>query len=517
MVSTLSEMEIARFLGNPDVWGSGVDQVETVNTHISRIFLGGDRVLKLKRHVRFPYLDFSTAERRRLACEAEIAVNRRTAPGIYKRAIALTRDTDGQLSIDGEGEAVDWLVEMARFDQDTLFDRMAKAGKLNRPLMEQTAEVISRFHETADIMPGGSGRAIVQLILDSNKQCFLDLSPMYFAPEPLRVLSDLYERRMKDLGDLLDQRRDGGLVRHCHGDLHLRNICLLDGTPILFDAIEFNQDFTNIDILYDLAFLLMDLEFVGHRRFANIVLNRYFDVNGRGNDDVGNFQVLSLFLSMRAAVRAHVDAMQARSLDDPLHCQKRAKEAQSYFAMAVAYLTPRPPRLIAVGGLSGSGKSRMARELAPSVGAAPGARVVRTDVTRKRLAGSDLQDRLGADGYSAEMTARTYEAFCTEIRKCLCEGQSVVADAVFAREPERQQIAAIAAELAVPFDGLWLEAPKEVMIKRVTERKNNVSDAGRDVVDLQLGYDLGKIAWRRVDSSGPREQTITRGIKALGL
>jgi len=512
-----SETEIAAFLSSSHAWGRNVEHVDILETHISRIFMSGQRVLKLKRHVKYPYLDFSTLEKRKQACEAEVLINRRTAPDLYKGVVSVNRDAAGHLHLDGEGEVVDWLVEMTRFDQDGLFDRMAKAGNLDRALMERTADAVSGFHQDADNSLGVSGQFAAANVLQSNQQCFIDLCPQYFSHDAIQNLYALYDAKMAALGRILDERSEAGLVRHCHGDLHLGNICMFENRPTLFDAIEFNEDFFHIDILYDLAFLLMDLEYNGLRRLANVVVNRYFDVNGRAVEDVGNFQVLALFLSIRAAVRSHVDATQAKLLDDPAKIQQRADDALHYFNMAVDYLQPAPPRLIAVGGLSGSGKSRMARELAPFVGAAPGARVVRTDVTRKRLAGRGLHERLGPEGYTEDMNTRTYEAFYEEIKKCIGEGQSVIADAVFARPDERQRIEELASVMNVPFDGLWLEASRDEMIRRVTERKNNVSDAGAIVVDQQLDYILGEITWSRIDSSGSREQTLESGLKELNL
>jgi len=512
-----SETDIAAFLSNSDAWGPNLGRVDTLETHISRIFMCGERVLKLKRHVRYPYLDFTTLHKRKQACEAEVLINRRTAPELYKGIISVNCDDAGHLHLDGAGEVVDWLVEMIRFDQDGLFDQMAKAGKLDRPLMERTADVISDFHQGVDHSPSVSGRSAAADVLQNNRQCFIESCPQYFTHDAVQNLYALYDAKMATLERVLDERSEAGLVRHCHGDLHLGNICLFEDQPTLFDAIEFNEGFSHIDILYDLAFLLMDLEYNGLRRLANAVVNRYFDVNGRAAEDAGNFQVLSLFLSIRAAVRSHVNATQAKLLDDPIKIQQRAEDALRYFDMAVDYLQVAPPRLIAVGGLSGSGKSRLARNVAAFVGTAPGARVVRTDVTRKRLAGSDLHQRLGPEGYTVDMNARTYEAFYKEIQKCLNEGQSVIADAVFARPGERHRIEELASANEVTFDGLWLEASRDEMMRRVTERINNVSDAGTAVVDQQLDYDLGEITWHHVDSSGSREQTLESGLRALDL
>ena len=220
---------------------------------------------------------------------------------------------------------------------------------------------------------------------------------------------------------------------------------------------------------------------------------------------------------MRAAIRSHVDAAQAATLSDAGQRARRAEEAQAYLAMALDYLNPPPPRLVAVGGLSGSGKSRMARELAPLLGAAPGARVVRSDVTRKRLMGVSLKDRLGPDGYVADVTQRTFEAVYDEIRSGLAAGHAVIADTVFAGPAQRDTVAQIAEEFGVPFQGLWLEAPQEVMETRVSERQGNVSDATVEIVRLQQEYDLGEIRWHRINSAGPRDETIQEGRSALAL
>lgn len=505
------------FLRRPETFGPGVSEVAEFETHVSFVFAGGDRVFKLKRAVRFPYLDFSSLEARRRACEAEVAINRRTAPELYKGVVAVTREADGALALSGPGETVEWLVEMGRFAQDDLFDRMAADGNIRRRLMERTADAIAEFHGKAVAAAEAGGHAGTSAIIESNVDSFELVADGVLDPGKVTKLNELSRQRVDDLRQILDGRRDSGLVRHCHGDLHLRNICLYQGQPTLFDAIEFNRTFFEIDVLYDLAFLIMDLDFRGNRRLANVTLNRYLDATGMVADDTGVFSVLPLFLSMRAAVRAHVDGAQAGALSDAARRARRQNEARQYLDMALAYLEPSPNRLVAVGGLSGSGKSRMARELAPFLDAAPGARVVRTDAVRKRLAGAALEDRLGESGYTAEMTEETYSAFYTEIETALGEGQTVIADAVFARPEQREFVAEMARKCGVSFDGLWLEAPPEVMAERVTKRKFNVSDATADIVRQQLDYDLGAIEWVRIDSSGKRDATIGAGIRALGV
>ena len=511
-----SQEEVIRFLSDPAVFGPGVERVDRVETHVSQVFMGGERVLKLKRAVTFPYLDFSTPEKRRLACEAEVRINRRTAPGIYRGVVAVTRGEDGGLALGGEGPAVDWLVEMKRFDEDTLFDRLAQKGGLGRAMMEDLADAIAEFHAAAEVNNEFGGRDGISMIIESNAECFAQSAADILDEKDVATLTRLSREALDAVGPVLDRRRDHGRVRHCHGDLHLRNICMVGGRPTLFDGIEFDQAFATIDVLYDLAFLLMDLDHRGLRRLANMVFNRYLDVTGDGTEDLGGLRVMALFLSMRAAIRGHVDAAQAVALGDPEKARSRAGEAAEYLTMALASLAPSAPRLIAVGGLSGSGKSRLARELAPHLGAQPGARVVRSDAIRKRLAGVPLTQRLGPEGYTPEMTERTFAALFAEAAAALKAGQAVIADAVFATPGHRRAIAEVAESEGIPFTGLWLEAPAEVMHRRIARRKRNISDADEKILELQLTYDLGPMEWRRIDSSGPREETLKMGRAALG-
>lgn len=483
-----------------------------VTTHVSVIFLSGTRAFKMKRAVKFPFLDFRSLDARHDACEKELVINRRTAPTIYKRVCAVTRDNDG-LRLDGAGEPVEWLVEMARFDESTLFDRLAGIERgLRRPMMEDLGDEIARFHGAAEVRTARGGHAGIRLIAKNNMQSFASLpSGTFDAGKVARVTSATLAMIDAET-ELLDARRRAGRVRVCHGDLHLRNICLVDGRPTLFDAIEFSDDFSDIDVMYDLAFLLMDLDFRGHRRLASFVLNRYLDV---GDETADVFRVLPIFLTMRAQIRAHVGAAIAGAQQDAEACARERATAESYLDLALSYLDPTPPRLVAVGGLSGSGKSRLAREIAPGLGLAPGARVVRTDVIRKRLAGVHPNETLGPDGYTAAMTEATYAAFAEQARASLTAGQSVVMDAVFARADQRAEAAALAAAAGVPFTGIWVDAPEHVRVQRVEGRGRNVSDATADVARQQSGYDLGTIDWEIVDSSGNKAETVAQAVRIL--
>ena len=396
------QQDVIAFLSEPSSYGPAIERVDIIETHVSLVFLAGDRAYKLKRAVKYPYLDFSTPEHRRQACEAELALNRRTAPTLYLEVRALVRMPDGKIGFAGNGPAIDWLVVMRRFEQSSLFDALAQTGGLSAPLMNELAGHIADFHALAERRFDYGGAAALTDIAETNHRCLVAARHVGFAPECVDEIRESSLQRLAAVGGLLDRRRAEGKVRRCHGDLHLRNICLLDGKPTLFDCLEFSDALASIDILYDLAFLLMDLEHRGLTDFSNLVLNRYLDLT----DEDDGLPAMPLFLSLRAAIRAHVTAT---AIDRAAHAERKpemAAEARRYLDLAVRLLRPRPCRLVAIGGLSGSGKSTLAAALAPEIGA----RVLRSDVIRKRLFGVAPETRLPASAYAPEVSRRVYEA-----------------------------------------------------------------------------------------------------------
>jgi aminoglycoside phosphotransferase family enzyme/predicted kinase len=502
------QTEVMAFLADPATHGG--QAVERIDTHISAVFLVGDLAFKIKKAVTLPFLDFSRLEARKHAVEAELAVNRRATPDLYLGADAITREADGRLAFNGAGLVVDWLVRMKRFDQAGLFDRLIGTGQLDRQRANQLTEAIFAFHQSAPVRTDRGGAAGLVWTIDTNRAS-MEPYPGCLEPAKVAALAEHSHAELARLTPLLEERRAKGLVRWCHGDLHLGNICLLDGRPALFDAIEFSEDIACVDVFYDLAFLLMDLDHRGAKGVAGWVMNHYLDLSG----DFAAMAALPLFLSLRAGVRAHVSATMAEHAGAERRAQLES-EAGRYLDEALAYLTPPAPRLLAVGGLSGSGKSRMGRELAPLLGV-PAAAVVRTDSLRKHLAGVAITEKLGPEGYSKEMGERTYQALYDTCAQLLAAGHSAVADAVFAKPHQRAAIEAVAARAGVRFDGLWLETPPDLAISRIEARKANVSDATPEVLKRQLAYDLGAITWTRIDSSDSKESTLARGQNAVGL
>jgi uncharacterized protein len=507
------QSEVIQFLSRPASYGSNIDSVETIPTHGSIVFLAGDRAFKLKRAVKYSYLDYSTPELRRRACQAEVALNRRTAPTLYLSAQPVCRAPDGAPSFEGAGKPIDWVVVMRRFPPDSLLSQLAERGALTTDLAFDLADRIAAFHAIAEIQPQQGGTAGIAAVIEINDENLRQSPPLHVAIADIDRLRDASHAELEKYAALLDQRRATGHVRRCHGDLHLGNICLIDGRPTLFDCIEFSDLISCIDVLYDLAFLLMDLRHRGLARQCGLVLNRYLDLTG----DDGGVPVLPLFMSLRAGVRAHVTATAAaRNQAADVRRQKLA-EARSYFDLAVEMLVPKPPRLLAVGGLSGTGKSSVAAALAGELGGGAGARVLRSDVVRKQLFGRPPEERLPVEAYTMTVNERVYVTLEHRAAALLAGGHSVVIDAVCAKPEERAALADLARRSGAEFTGIWLQAPEATLLARLAQRGKDASDATAEILHQQLTYDLGGIDWTRIDANQAKDAVIEAARDAFGV
>ena len=503
-----SQQAVIDFLARPATHGGA--PVKRIDTHAATVFLAGDRALKIKRAVRFPFLDYSTLAKRKDACAAEIAVNRPFAPQIYRRVVAITRAADGALAIGGQGEPVEWAVEMRRFDETQTLDHLAAAGRIDAALADALARAVAHAHALAPVNTDADFTGELAEVITQN-DAELRGSPELFPPAAVGALTQATRDAFTRLRSLLDARERAGLVRRCHGDLHLGNIVLLDGAPVLFDAIEFDPRIATGDVLYDLAFLLTDLIERGLPQAANIVLNRYLGETRR-LDDLDALAALPLFMSLRAAIRAKVTAAR------PAIGAERAsigQSARAYFALAGKLLSPPPPLLLAVGGLSGTGKSLLARALAAEILPAPGAVLLRSDVERKALFNRTETERLPESAYGREVTAEVYAALADKARRVFAAGHSAIVDAVLADAAERAAIAQAAP--AERFRGLFLTADLATRLSRVGGRKGDASDADAAVARRQEQFDLSAMEWTRIDASGAPEETLRRAKAALGL
>ena len=504
-----SQDAVFALLADPATHGGTA--VARIDTHAAAVFLAGERAYKIKRAVRFPFLDYSTLARRKAACEAELAVNRPFAPQVYLRVVPITRDAQGRLALAGAGTPVEWAVEMRRFDERATLDHLAGAGRIDAALADALGRAVAAAHAAAPVADAERWTAALAEYVEQNDAALRE-HPALFAPAEVAALSAASRAAHGRLRPLLHERGRHGLIRRGHGDLHLGNIVLIAGAPVLFDAIEFDPVVASGDLLYDLAFLLMDLVERGLGPAANIVLNRYLAATGRA-EDLAALAALPLFLSVRAAIRAKVTAARLQYAGD--HAALTAS-ARKYFQLAGTTIAPPPPVLVAVGGLSGTGKSLLARALAPHLRPAPGAVVLRSDVERKALLGRAEQDKLPEDAYVPAVTARVYAGIADKARRALAAGHSAVVDAVFAREDERALMRRSAQALGVACHLLFLEADLERRVARVGTRRGDASDADAAVARAQAGYDLGALDWTRIDASGTPEDTLARARAAIG-
>lgn len=482
------------------------ESARRIDTHAAHVFLAGDRAWKLKRAVRFNYLDFSDAAKRRAALETELRLNRRTAPDLYLAVHPICRDRGGALHLGRGGDTVDWLLEMRRFPDDALLESVAARGALTDPLIARLADRIKAFHDRAEQSRCLDGRDRIAAVISGNRASMAGFPDIL----PSAAATALAERQMEQAARhaaLLDARARNGRVRHGHGDLHLANIAVIDDSPVLFDCLEFSPTLATTDVLYDLAFLLMDLWMRGFHAAANQLLNRYLDVSPQ--DDAG-IALIPLFLSVRATIRAHAAAAQAEGASRP----ELMRKARRYLALAGEVLNPVPPRLVAIGGLSGTGKSTIAKLVGHCLGRPPGARILRSDVLRKRLAGVPPEIALPRDAYTPAASKAVYDEL-EKLASCMLQaGQAVVADAVYAKPEERETTERLAQRLGVPFVGIWLEAAPGLLKERISSRANDASDADTAVAELQARYDTGDIGWHRVSAEGTREAVAER-VRAI--
>ena len=448
-------------------------------THISAVFVGTDTVWKLKKAVRMPFLDFSKRESREHFLRRELEINKPAAPGIYRDVVAVSRQSDGTLIL-GCDNPVDWVLRMATVPEGDFLDVLATRGELSPDLLDRLGDCVADYHARLPPVLTIDSAAALLRITEGNAQSAhaAGLPPGDIETWRQSMTASINARR-----EWLTGRAASGCIRRCHGDLHLGNLCLWQNQPVPFDALEFDEAMATIDIGYDLAFLLMDLEQRVGRNAANRVMNRY--VARTGDLPMRGFPV---FLSQRAMIRAHV-------------LQATQQDGAAYLAAALAYLDPAPPVVIAVGGLQGTGKSTLARALAPSLGAAPGALILRSDEIRKRLHGVAPEARLPPEAYADAANRETNRTLIEHALAVAGSGHAVIADATFLDRTMRDDLTTAIQEAGISFVGLWLQAPLSVLEARIAARTDDASDATVAVLRQSAEHDPGHGRWVAVDAT----------------
>jgi aminoglycoside phosphotransferase family enzyme/predicted kinase len=472
-----------------------------INTHMSHIFISGDCVFKLKRAVLYPFADFSTLVLRRKSCEAELEVNRAFAPTLYKSIIPLVRAHNGEITIGGDGEAVDYVVSMRRFPDHALFSELADAGKLEPTQVEQAVEALIAFHQAQrPEREAGTPGDYFKIVAGLRKTCAEGTA--HFAIKNASIcLFELLERKIHDFSPLINRRRDEGRVRRGHGDFHLQNICIFEGKVTPFDALEFAPELATIDVIYDVAFLLMDLAAKGLGQIANLAMNHFWNKTAQPESAL---ILLPLFMSLRAAVRMAVLSEAGNSA-----------QADAYKCLGLKLLAENSPFLLAIGGLSGTGKSSVAKAIAWQLPGPCGARWLRTDIIRKLQAGKDERALIPAQCYRPDARSRVYRMLTYRAREGLAAGAIVLADATFQDHTSRSAIESLSDTFQ--FQGIWLSAPSAIRVSRIAGRRNDPSDATKTIALEQIEPNELGPRWRCFDASEKLETVIEEVTQSIGI
>jgi aminoglycoside phosphotransferase family enzyme/predicted kinase len=473
--------EIIEQMQKPDFYPHPVTQpIELMQTHVSYVVLTGEHVYKLKKHVNFGFLDYSTLEKRKHFCEEEIRLNQEMAAEIYEEVLPITA-VDGKLQLGGEGEPVEYALKMHQFPQEALLSERYKEGKLPIERMEELGHVVADFHRntaTNDYICSFGEIPKIRAAFDENYEQTQNYIGVAQTQEQFDETQAFTNRFFTERAELFTRRREEDKIRECHGDLHLRNICIWNDKLLLFDRIEFNEPFRFVDTIYDVAFLVMDLDARGSRDFGNAFLNTYMEQTG----DWEGLQLLPLYLSRQAYVRAKVTSF---LLDDPeipeTVKQEAVDSATDYYRLAWEYTQKGEGKIMMMSGLSGSGKTTIAKEIARKLGAIH----LRSDAVRKHLAGIGVNQKGDDSLYSPEMNEKTYNRLLELGVMLAAQGFSVILDAKYDRQGLRQKVMNQGGKQNIPVQILHCDAPMAVLRDRVSGRTGDISDATPDLLAQQ--------------------------------
>jgi hypothetical protein len=464
------------------------DHIHLIETHISWVILTGPYAYKIKKPLDLMFLDFSTLEKRHHFCNEEIRLNSRLAPQLYIDVIAIT-GTPETPQINGSGNAIEYAVRMKQFPEDAMVDAVLSRGELTTRHLDLLADHIAHFHGSIDKStlksPYGNPENIKQPAFENINQ----IRSYDHDKDDLSCLDKLESwtaQSCKQLASTFELRKELGFVRECHGDMHLGNMTLLDDQITIFDCIEFNPNLYWIDVMSEIAFLVMDLQHRGFNHRAARLLNRYLEHRG----DYSGLGVFRYYLVYRALVRAKVSCIRAKQASiDKTEQQHAINEFRSYLSQAAAYTKQQQPILIITHGFSGSGKTTHTQALLERLDAIR----IRSDVERKRLyelpAVSHSRSELGSGIYTAKATERTYEHLARLAHEIITAGYTVIVDASFLQKKYRDYFQETARQLDTPFLTLHFEAEPHILRMYIKQRiadSSDASEANLKVLEHQL-------------------------------
>jgi hypothetical protein len=462
---------------------SKANACEIIETHISWVLLTGQYAYKIKKPVNFGFLDFSTLEKRRFCCNEELRLNRRLAAELYLDVVPITGTPD-RPELGGTGAAIEYAVKMVRFPSEELLSKFAKLGQLNLSEIDQLADIVSDFHQAIERSDENSpygDSANIRHWFAENFEHIRPLLDLNSRKQQLQSIQQWGDNESRNLAELMQQRKNHGYVRECHGDLHMGNMTLINGKIILFDCIEFNPMLRWVDVISEAAFLFVDLLHFGYDRYAYRFLNRYLQHTG----DYQGLALLHYYLIYRALVRAKVALLRLAQQQDDAAAKQALCEYATFADLAERFTKPRPTALIITHGYSGSGKSTMASQLAEKIGAFQ----IRSDIERKRLFGYSANAQTGSginNGlYTQEANLKTYQYLKDLAKTVLDAGFPVIIDAAFLKAGQRELFRQLAAECGAPFHIVTFQASDRELCSRINRRQGDASEATVDVLRRQ--------------------------------